>query len=297
MILAEPVLLAATDDDDEADSWLVLAALGLRHDVRSARGTFELWVDLADVERASVALAQTRQERASPMAKAYPPIPDHGRSAAGLFMVVVLGAFFYVTSARGADHRAWFDQGAADAARILGGEWWRTITMLTLHADVMHLLGNSVATLIFVGALGRWLGTGLALATTLTAGALGNLLVAVSHGKAHVSVGASTATFGALGLLGGLQLVRWVRGAPGLPGFVRRRQALAVLAACLGIFAMLGVGEKSDVLAHLFGLGVGLLLGATCEPLGRRPLRGATQLALGLASAGVVAGAWLLARR
>jgi len=33
------------------------------------------------------------------------------------------------------------------------------------------------------------------------------------------------------------------------------------IAACLGLFAMLGVGERTDVVAHLAGLAVGLLLG------------------------------------
>ena len=43
-------------------------------------------------------------------------------------------AFFAVTGPRaaGAD---WFAAGASDAERVLHGEWWRTITALTLHAD------------------------------------------------------------------------------------------------------------------------------------------------------------------
>jgi membrane associated rhomboid family serine protease len=109
-------------------------------------------------------------------------------------------------------------------------------------------------------------------------------------------VGASTATFGAFGALGGLQLVRWLRGRPGLPGFVRRRQALAVLAACLGVFAMLGVGERSDVLAHLFGLLVGLLLGVVTGRLVRAPLPFVAQTALGAGAAAALALAWILAR-
>jgi hypothetical protein len=54
----------------------------------------------------------------------------------------------------------------------------------------------------------------------------GNLLVALAYGSHHNSVGASTATFGALGLLGGLQVVRWLRGGSPLG---RRRRVLSIV--------------------------------------------------------------------
>src|SRR2546422_5158304 len=38
---------------------------------------------------------------------------------------------------------------------IVAGEWWRTVTALTLHADVPHLLGNAVASVVLVGAVDR----------------------------------------------------------------------------------------------------------------------------------------------
>src|SRR5229473_2344802 len=39
----------------------------------------------------------------------------------------------------------WFERGAAAAGRILAGEPWRAVTALTLHADVVHVVGNAVA--------------------------------------------------------------------------------------------------------------------------------------------------------
>ena len=47
----------------------------------------------------------------------------------------------------------WIKAGSAASAAILHGEWWRTITAMTLHADLLHLFGNAVASLIFVGAV------------------------------------------------------------------------------------------------------------------------------------------------
>ena len=112
--------------------------------------------------------------------------------------------------------------GVADAERIRSGEWWRAVTAMTLHADVMHVLGNVVASVIFVSAAGRWLGPGVAAMLILLAGTGANLLTALVEKENHLSVGASTATFAALGLVVGLQSVRRWRGggrcaAPGSP--------------------------------------------------------------------------------
>ena len=47
---------------------------------------------------------------------------------------------------RGAD---WSEVGRVSGEQILHGQWWRVVTALTLHADVMHLVGNVIACLIF----------------------------------------------------------------------------------------------------------------------------------------------------
>ena len=44
----------------------------------------------------------------------------------------------------------WFAAGRVDGTLIREGEWWRTITALTLHSGVRHLLGN----LVFGGLIG-----------------------------------------------------------------------------------------------------------------------------------------------
>ena len=156
------------------------------------------------------------------------------------------------------------------------------------------MAGNAVAALIFVTAVGRWLGSGVALLLTLLTGVAGNLLVALAYGAHHNSVGASTATFGALGLLGGLQVVRWLRGGSALG---RRRRVLSIVAACLGVFAMLGVGERSDVLAHLFGLGIGLVLGAAVGRGVQLPLPARVRHGAGALAAGRAGRCWWLAFR
>jgi membrane associated rhomboid family serine protease len=140
---------------------------------------------------------------------------------------------------------------------MLAGELWRSVTALTLHADLRHVIANAVSGTLFVGAVCGMLGFGLGGALVLLAGAAGNLANAVFHGTHHVSVGASTAVFGAVGVLSALMFVARRRREP------RKRRAWLALGAGLALLAMLGTsGERVDLWAHLFGwlagVGVGL---------------------------------------
>ncbi len=285
-------IVAVTSERARAEAWsFVLEALGVPHRLFSTERGWELAVPPGHVQQAQAAIAAHEREAAEDTAQ--PLAPDLGPSPVALALPAALVAFFFITGPRGgADPTGWFRAGSAVAERIVGGDFWRAVTALTLHADMGHVLGNAVALAIFLSALGRWIGGGLTFLLALAAGAIGNVLTAVSYGHGHNSVGASTAAFGAVGILGGLQFVRRFRITGRLD---RRRRALAAIAACLGLFAMLGVGERSDVLAHLFGLVVGLALGLATGLLLRRPLPRAVGWALGAAAAVLVAAAWLTA--
>jgi membrane associated rhomboid family serine protease len=186
----------------------------------------------------------------------------------------------------------WLERGSADAGRILRGELWRAVTALSLHADFGHALSNAFGIAIFLGALSGILGAGPASALVLLAGAGGNFLNALLHGSAHISIGASTAVFGAVGILGGFAVAG--RGATKKP----RHRRWVPVAAALGLLAMLGTGgERVDVLAHLFGFlfggVVGILLGlvASSQP-GRL-----VQWGCGGAALALLIYCWILALR
>jgi rhomboid protease GluP len=279
----------------QAEAWdFVLEAVGIAHRVGLTEEGWAVLVPPPLVATALAALDAADQEAREEPARE-PQAPDHGRSFVGLAAAATIAAFFWVSGPRnGADTGGWFRAGSGVAGSIVHGQWWRVVTALTLHSDFMHVVGNAVAFLVFLSALGRWLGGGLALFATLLAGAAGNLLTAYVYGSPHNVVGASTATFAALGLLGGLQFLR--RYSARTVGRFKRAFLLGV-AASLGLFAMLGVGERSDMLAHasglVFGLGFGLLLGHFV----RRPVRPPAQAIFLIATAATVAGAWLLAFR
>jgi membrane associated rhomboid family serine protease len=186
----------------------------------------------------------------------------------------------------------WIGRGNAAAGAIRSGEWWRAVTALTLHADGLHLLGNLLIGGAFIALLCRTLGSGLGWTLLLASGTLGNLLNAVTQDGLHRSVGASTAVFGAVGLLAALNLFR-------AGGGLRKRWHLSLVAA-LALLALLGSeGENTDLGAPLFGFAAGLVLGLpTARLLARRGRPGPwLDAALGLAALALVCGAWWAALR
>lgn len=151
-----------------------------------------------------------------------------------------------------------YELGTAHAASIRDGQWWRTITALTLHAGPVHLLSNLAIGGTFIILLCRELGSGMAWSLLLASGTIGNLINAWVQSPDHRSVGASTAVFGAVGILAAIKLVRDRHN-------LQRRWFIPV-AAGLALLAILGTeGKQTDLGAHLFGFGTGVLFGMAAE--------------------------------
>lgn len=278
-----------TGSETRANDWaLVLASAGIGHRLERILGGFQLLVKREDVARSSAAL--DAYDRENPARVVVPEVArEYGETRLGLFLAALLLGFHAVVRA-GLGGLPWRAAGASASDRIVDGEWWRVVTALTLHGDLPHVLGNAVSCALFVTLLGRRLGPGLSAALVLLAGAGGNWLNALVHrgaAVAHVSIGASTALFGAVGLLGAVQAVRGRRGG--------RRPSWVPLAASLGILAMLGSGKDTDMLAHLFGLLVGGGLGLGAAWALAEPPRQRVQVALLFASLAAVVGCWLRA--
>jgi membrane associated rhomboid family serine protease len=191
-----------------------------------------------------------------------PPLPEthqqQENTAATIWLLIALGLFHILTQQRialfGHTPVDWYLLGNADAGKILAGEWWRLVTALTLHSGGVHLAGNIVVGGIFINRLCRDLGSGLGWSLVILSGLLGNLANAFVQSPDHQSIGASTAVFGAVGLLAAINMLRY-------RFHLRRRWPLPV-AAALGLLALLGVGgENTDIGAHLFGFCFGIGLG------------------------------------
>jgi rhomboid protease GluP len=283
------VVLRVTPDSRLADEWaLVLITQGLSPSLHHDEAGVVLSVPAAEVEMALAGLAAYEQENTAPVQNQN-GADDVARLIAGIVVAGVL-ILSHAVVARWKETAPWFDRGSADASRILDGELWRTVTALTLHADLVHLFSNAVAAAIFVAALSSLVGAGLAVALLVVTGACGNLANALIQGYSHISVGASTAIFGAVGALGTLGLVRRRREP------TRKRGAWIPIAAALGLLAMLGTGTgRTDLLAHLFGFFSGALLGVPVGLFFPAPPGRLTQWTCGGATAGLLIYCWSLA--
>ena len=183
--------------------------------------------------------------------------------------------------------------GAADSAKVLAGEWWRAVTALTLHADVGHVLGNTVCCLFFGHALCRRFGFGLAWAMILLTGVAGNMLAEHFGAPGQTSIGASTAVFGALGILATTQFIRNYRRYGNLKSVWAR--AWVAAGAGVALLSLLGAGPHADVRAHFYGFIVGAIAGIVPALWLPRPPPEAVQLLLFAGMWGAVLAAWMRA--
>ncbi|PYN86310.1 MAG: rhomboid family intramembrane serine protease [Candidatus Rokuibacteriota bacterium] len=280
-----------TPDRHRVDEWAtVLAAGGIPHRLRSRLDGWALIVAARDADAARETLdAYDRENIAdTTRARSASVAPVRGAAAVGVAVGLLLIAFFAATGTR-ANRSVWFERGSVDAERIVAGEWWRTVTALTLHADAPHVVGNAVASALLVGAASHQFGPGVGLWLVLLAGIGGNALTAVAYGTHHHLVGASTAMFGAIGILAATR-------AMSLGRRPTARTRWMVVAASLALLALLGTSPDADLLAHLFGLLLGGALGVAAAPALRWPLRPSVQWALAVAVLVFVVGAWLRVR-
>ena len=170
------------------------------------------------------------------------------------------------------------------------GEWWRTVTALMLHGDVVHLVGNTAFGLIFGVIAGRHYGSGLAWLLIVLCGAAGNYLNAQLQADMFVSIGASTAMFAAVGLIGGMFFRRRF-----ISGRGWKYNAIPIVGV-IGIFAFMGIGtERTDVVAHLTGLFCGLVAGVVVASFDLLRIGKSGQILAGVAALLLVGTATFLA--
>ena len=266
------------DHDAALAKSLVLESMGIAHEVKAtSEGRWAIVVDEAEASAAESAVAAWEAEnrlRAEATTKR-----DYGGSRLGAAAALLIASFTTFSFGRGS---AWVERGSADAARIISGEWWRAVTALSLHADAAHAFGNAVALSVLLTGLARRLGPALAAWLALAAGITGNFVTALLTGTGHISVGASTAVFGALGTLSALQ--------------VPERRAWLTLSAGVALLGLLGTGERADLLAHLFGFTFGVVEGLALRKV-KPPRRSFLQPAVAIASLGPIALAWWRALR
>jgi rhomboid protease GluP len=263
----------------------MLHAVGIASAIARDGAEFVLLVDPDDAASAGEHLRLYELERLSKPPPPPPPPRLHPNAWAGSigYALVVVGVAFAISN--GLWRLDAFDVGELNSDLVRQGQWWRVWTALTLHLDGVHLAANTVEGIWFGYLASRLLGVGNTWLLVVLGAGLANWLEASFGPPQHLSVGASTAVFTALGLLSAYSWrtrlaypQRWaLRWGPLIAGVI--------------LLSWTGTGGESldqpgsggeaghsvDVLAHALGFAVGLsagsvaALGAVSRGLDRVP--------------------------
>jgi membrane associated rhomboid family serine protease len=268
--------------------------MGIAHAVRDVNEESRGWVILVaggDHARAVQAIRLYQAENRNWPPRRTRELLPYARSLAAPLAMLTLVLFHAVTGPA-TSSSVWFSHGTASSERILHGEIWRAVTALTLHADTLHVLGNALTGSIFLSAVNRRLGDGRGPLVVLLAGALGNGLNAIWYRAGHLSIGASTAVFAAVGILAATQLS--IDRSEGRRSWLER---LAPVVGGLALLGMLGASPHSDLLAHLFGFLAGIAVGLVASLSLRKPARSSTamQIASAVLTLVIVLVSWSIA--
>jgi rhomboid protease GluP len=130
---------------------------------------------------------------------------------------------------------------------VMHGWYWQLFTAMFIHMNIIHLLGNMFFLLIFGLRAEEMFSTPEYLLIYFLSGLAGNLLTLLL-GPDMISAGASGAIFGVFGAC---------------TIYIRRAIGQSIITALMYAFFlfMINIGPGVNVLAHLGGLAVGLLLG------------------------------------
>ncbi len=282
--------LTITDPSEVSTCSLVLSAVEIPHRIRgNDQNGAEIDLPASLKEKALYEWIKYQEENIN-----WPEKPPRETGFIPSFKVMnllVVGflALIYNSSGPWSAESIWFVRGAGDSTQILqSGEYYRLVTALTLHADPVHLMGNCFLAAFLLHFYFAITGNGIGLfLLLLTAGSANFINVAV-HGSGHNFVGFSTAVFSVIGII---CIAEYRTTAKTLPFFVP-------IMAGVSLLALLGAGGgRTDLGAHLFGLGTGLFAGFLLRVPFLKQIRFSfpVQVAAGFLSVFIVWICWLQA--
>jgi rhomboid protease GluP len=141
-----------------------------------------------------------------------------------------------------------FQWGQVNGRILFEGAYWQLFSSMFIHATIIHLVGNMLFLLIFGLRGEEMFSLPEYLAIYLVGGLVGNVLSLIIFDPYFVSVGASGAIFSMFGAC---------------VIYARRSVRQSILGALVYAFFLffINTGEGVNIVAHLGGLGFGLLLG------------------------------------
>lgn len=252
---AESLLVQISDPHLLNTYSLVLSAADITHRIQYiSANNIEIYVAARQQERALYELAAYDSENRN-----WPPSPPTDTFAPTFraMSAMIIGSLIFMYGLSGDWHLEsfWFQKGAGNSTAILNNlELYRLITPLTLHADIVHLMGNCFLGAFLLHFFFHLTGNGIGLCAMLVTATLANFINVLVHGPGHFFVGFSTAIFSVIGMLCTISFAMQTKRFS-LHFFMPAMSGLALL-AFLG-----SSGERTDLGAHLFGLLCGLVSG------------------------------------
>jgi membrane associated rhomboid family serine protease len=285
-IVGKMVITFKNLSTDKADTYgLVLSSSGISHRSKKGEHGWDILVNDAEGEKALNAIEQYLKENQDFHSTDEPLYYEYHKTFTGLWVSAILLAC-HIAITIGNDREVLIRAYGSSAFHILRGELYRSVTSLMIHANALHLAGNILGIAIFGTAVCTITGWGVGWLMILVTGIVGNLANAVLFKAGHLSVGASTAVFGAIGILAAQQFFKKFR----LPG--QRMRAWLPIGSGLALLSILGSGEHTDLTAHLFGFKAGIVLGALSGVAVKRPAARAYPACFLLIALSVLVMAW-----
>jgi rhomboid protease GluP len=233
---------------------LILTACGILFHTQKTGNTWNILVDESNTNK-TIKIVDAYLAENQPVSPFQNTLSlQSPRAYTGLWISAVIIST-YLAIILSTESRLFMATFQSSVVRIMDGEYYRTVTSLFLHANAGHLIGNVIGISIFGTVVCRITGWGVGMLMILLSGGLGNLLNAFMYRFGHISIGASTAVFGAIGILSGyLFLVKFRQ-------IQIKRTSWLPIGGSLALLAILSTGEHTDVTAHLYGMIVGLFFG------------------------------------
>ncbi len=141
--------------------------------------------------------------------------------------------------------------GGLNGVKVFHGEWWRMVTSLFIHLDIMHFFWNAYILCYLCPPLEKKIAASKFLSLYFFAGLLGNILTIFLKPDVW-SAGASGCLYGVIGAYLGLHL----RYRPFYANLIYSLAFMVVIDFIVALFPAM----KINMLAHLGGLAAGLLL-------------------------------------
>jgi rhomboid protease GluP len=137
---------------------------------------------------------------------------------------------------------------------IIEGEYWRLVSPIFVHGGFSHMLFNSFSLVLFAPALERLLGKTKFILLYLATGIAANIATLVLEPLTYTHVGSSGAIFGLFGFYIAITVFK--------KHMLSKENSQTIMTIAIIGVVMTFVQPNINVIAHIFGLIAGFLIGA-----------------------------------